>query len=105
MSGFVVTVDFKLKPGAMERFRALIDRNAKDSCAEESGCRRFDVLLRDDVPDTVFLYEIYDDRTAFEAHLKTRHFDIFNRDSSDLVVSKQVNFLKLVCEASEQGRR
>ena len=45
MSAFVITVDFTVKPGAMAAFRKLIDRNARDSCADEPGCRRFDVLV------------------------------------------------------------
>lgn len=103
MTGFVVTVDFRLKPGVMNHFRALMDRNAIYSCAEEPGCRRFDVAVPEGVSDSIFLYEIYDDRAAFEAHLKTAHFDIFNRESDDLVISKDVKFLSLVCEGSAKG--
>ena len=100
MNGFVITVDFKLKPGAMAAFRALIDRNARDSCRDEPGCRRFDVLLPKDEQNRVFLYEIYDSRTAFDAHLKTQHFDVFNRESAALVISKQVAQYDLACEGS-----
>ena len=103
MIGFVVTVDFKLKPGVMKRFRALMDRNAIDSCAQEPGCRRFDVVVPEGVSDCIFLYEIYADRAAFEAHLKTAHFDNFNRESDDLVISKDVKFMSLVCEGSAEG--
>lgn len=103
MTGFVVTVDFKLKPGVMKRFRALMDRNAIDSCAHEPGCRRFDVMVPEEDSDCIFLYEIYDDRAAFEAHLKTAHFDTFNRESDDLVIRKDVKFLSLVCEGSAEG--
>jgi quinol monooxygenase YgiN len=45
MNRFVVTVDFKLKPGEMAAFRKLIDENAQLSCEREPGCRRFAVLL------------------------------------------------------------
>ena len=100
MSGFVITVDFKLKPGAMARFRQLIDSNAQDSCRDEPGCRRFDVLVPQGEADRVFLYEIYDDRAAFEAHLKTAHFDVFNRASAALVTSKDIGQFDLVCEGS-----
>jgi (4S)-4-hydroxy-5-phosphonooxypentane-2,3-dione isomerase len=104
MSGFVVTVDFRLKPGSLEQFRRLMDRNAIDSCALEPGCRRFDVMVPEGVADCIFLYEIYDDRAAFDAHLKTPHFDVFNRDSNDLVISKDVKFMSLVCEGSAEGK-
>lgn len=90
MSGFVITVDFVLKPGAMAAFRKLIDRNARDSCADEPGCRRFDVLTpREGAdPDIIALYEIYDDRDAFEAHKRAPHFLAF-RDAVKPLVRRQ----------------
>ena len=41
---------------------------------DEPGCRRFDVVEPPGEADRILLYEIYDDRAAFEAHLKTPHF-------------------------------
>lgn len=102
MSGFVITVDFTVKPGAMTAFRKLIDRNARDSCADEPGCRRFDVLVPTEPADKILLYEIYDDRAAFDAHLKTPHFDAFNRESEGLVISKTVAQYTLACEGSQR---
>ena len=101
MNAFAITVDFILKPGAMASFRTLMDKNARDSCAHEPGCRRFDVLVPTEVGDRVFLYEIYDDRAAFDAHLRTPHFDVFNRESEALVLSKEVSQFTLVCEGSQ----
>ena len=100
MSGFVITVSFRLKPGAMAAFRPLIDANAIASCRDEPGCRRFDVLVPQGSDDQVFLYEIYDDRAAFDAHLKTAHFAAFDRDSADLVAEKTVQIYQLACEGS-----
>jgi (4S)-4-hydroxy-5-phosphonooxypentane-2,3-dione isomerase len=102
MSGFVITVDFTLKSGAMAAFRKLVDKNARDSCADEPGCQRFDVLVPVEPGDRVFLYEIYDDRAAFDAHLKTRHFDAFNRESEALIISKTVVQYNLACEGSQR---
>ena len=50
--------------------------------------------------DRIVLYEIYDDRAAFEAHLKTTHFARFNEASAALVADKKVTELDLVCEGS-----
>jgi autoinducer 2-degrading protein len=102
MSTFAITVDFTLKPGAMAAFRKLMDRNARDSCVHEPGCRRFDVLIPKDGDDRVFLYEIYDDRAAFDAHLKSPHFDVFNRESEAFVLTKNVSQFTLVCEGSQR---
>ena len=61
--------------GKMAAFRQLIDENARASCRDEPGCRRFDVLrTAASDPDRILLYEIYDDRAAFDAHLQDRAF-------------------------------
>lgn len=102
MSGFVIMVDFHLRPGTMDAFRGLIDANAIASFAEEPGCQRFDVLVPKGGGDRIMLYEIYDDREAFNAHLRTPHFAQFNQDSAALVMDKMVTEYDLVCEASER---
>jgi quinol monooxygenase YgiN len=100
MSGFVIVVDFKIKPGEMVAFRRLIDENAEASVQEEPGCRRFDVLASRQEADRLLLYEIYDNRAAFDAHLKTPHFAVFNAESATLVAEKTVREYDLVCEGS-----
>jgi quinol monooxygenase YgiN len=102
MKGVVITVDFRLKPGALAKFRTLIDANAIASCREEPGCRRFDVMVPKGEADRVFLYEIYDDRAAFEAHVRTPHYQAFSEASMPLVIAKHVGEFELVCEGSEQ---
>ena len=100
MSDFVIMVDFRLKPGARSAFRRLIDENARASCREEPGCRRFDVLEPAAEADRIVLYEIYDNRAAFDAHIKTRHFACFNEESASLVADKKVMEFSLVYEGS-----
>jgi quinol monooxygenase YgiN len=100
MGAYVILVDFRLKPGAKRQFRRLIDTNARESCRTERGCRRFDVLELPSDADRILLYEIYDDRAAFEDHLKTSHYDLFNRQSAQHVKDKQVTVCDLVCEGS-----
>jgi quinol monooxygenase YgiN len=101
VSAFAITVDFTLTPGAMAAFRKLIDKNARESCAAEPGCRRFDVLVPTEPGDRILLYEIYDDRAAFDVHLKSPHFAVFNRESEALVISKTVVQYNLACEGSQ----
>lgn len=93
-------VDFRLKPGSRGEFRRLIDENARTSVREEPGCRQFDVLEPPKEQDRVVLYEIYDDRAAFEAHLKSAHFRSFNEASAPLVNEKIVTDYALVCAGS-----
>ena len=104
MTGFVITVDFELKPGTLPAFRSLVEINARHSCRDEPGCRRFDVLVPPG-QDRVFLYEIYDNREAFDAHLKTPHFELFNRESAPLIVAKHVAEYLLACEGSHAAKQ
>jgi (4S)-4-hydroxy-5-phosphonooxypentane-2,3-dione isomerase len=100
MSGYVVFVDFHLKPGALEKFRELVDANARQSAQLEPGCRRFDVIEPEGGADAVLLYEVYGDRTDFDSHMRSEHYARFNVASAGLVVSKSVRFGALVCEGS-----
>lgn len=100
MSPFVIVVEFKIHNGQMAAFRKLMDENARASCRDEPGCQRFDVLTSPKDPDHILLYEIYDDRAAFDAHVKTQHFAVFNTESASLVADKAVKEYALVCEGS-----
>ena len=100
MSGYVVFVDFRLKAGARAAFRRLVDANAQISAHAEPDCRRFDVIEPEGAADSILLYEIYGDRAAFEAHMRSEHFARFDAASAGLVVSKSVVTGELVCEGS-----
>ncbi|WP_119270158.1 putative quinol monooxygenase [Taklimakanibacter deserti] len=102
MTGYVILVDFLLKPGSKAEFRRAIDVNARASCATERGCSRFDVVEPQGEPDRILLYEIYDDRAAFEEHLKTPHLAAFEAASNHLVTKKTVIAGDLVCEGSRE---
>ncbi|MEM9129304.1 MAG: putative quinol monooxygenase [Pseudomonadota bacterium] len=87
---FAVLVRFQVKPDHMSTFLQLIRENSETSLAEEPGCSRFDVLTDPDRPNQVFLYEIYNDRAAFDLHLTSDHFKQFDSAVIDMVINKQV---------------
>ena len=90
MSGYVITVDFNLHPGALSKFLPLIVENANRSRSIEPGCERFDVLIPKDSTDRVLLYEIYRDKGAFGEHLKAAHFLEFSAASGSLVKDRKI---------------
>ena len=89
---FVITVTFELDPAASSRFLDLVCANAAASLRDESGCRRFDVLVPqgEGVASTVLLYDFYDDAAAFQAHLDSRHFKAFDEETRAMVRAKTV---------------
>ena len=87
---FAVTVTFEVKPGHEAEFLARVKRQAAESLAREPGCHQFDVCRPAARADTVFLYEIYSDEAAFQAHMETAHFKDFNATVATWVLDKRV---------------
>ncbi|GAA4481520.1 MULTISPECIES: putative quinol monooxygenase [Gluconacetobacter] len=68
--------------------------DAERSVADEAGCHAFDVLLPDGEPHTVILHEVYTDRAAFDTHLTTPHYKVFEGAVRDLgIQTVAVRFL------------
>ena len=92
---FVVVVEFRLSDGAAGAFLPLMRIQARTSLDREPGCRRFDICTDAGSPRDVLLYEIYDDRAAFEAHLASPHVRAFDAAVAPLVDEKSVRLLQL----------
>lgn len=93
MKRYVITVDFTLNAGCMDKFMPLMLDNAEKSRTLEPGCHRFDVLTFAGETDRVFLYEIYTDEAAFAAHLKAAHFVEFSAATQALIKARQIGKL------------
>ena len=87
---YVITVEFRLREADRERFMLRMRQQAKDSLENERGCRQFDVAIDPEDPCRVFLYELYDDEAAFQAHLQSAHFKDFDQTTADWFEDKQV---------------
>ena len=86
---YLVAVTFRIHPDRAAAFLARVQQQATDSL-EEEGCRRFDVWQSPDGPGQIFLYEIYDDRAAFDVHLASAHFKAFDAEVAPWVAGKTV---------------
>lgn len=96
-----VVVEFFVAPGSAERFAALLKENAETSLRVEPGCRRFDVWTDASAPTRFFLYELYDDAAAFEAHLTAPHFQDFAAATAEMVAHKTVSRFSTAVTAAE----
>ena len=93
MTLFALAVPFRLRPGALDAFLPLVRENARASVTSEPGCLRFDVCLPEGETSEVFLYEVYEDAAAFDAHLGTPHFLAFDAATRDVVEAKEARRL------------
>ena len=87
---FAVCVTFQIASGRMDAFLPLMLANAQASLEQEPACHRFDVLTDPDRPEEVALYELYEDATAFDAHLASSHFKTFDAAVADMITDKSV---------------
>lgn len=93
---FVVLPEFHVAPEKLTAFLAAARADAEASLANEPGCLQFDVVVQQgDGPAKVLFYEVYADRTAFDAHLLTPHLAAF-RAALHLCDEQPVRFLDRV---------
>ncbi len=72
MIALLVTI--RIQPQHREAFMEAMLDDARHSVQDEPGCLRFDVLEDVDDPSRIFLYEVYRDEEALEAHRQAPHF-------------------------------
>ena len=91
-----VIVDFELVPGKANEFMPLMHLQAKNSLSRELGCVQFDICTDTSAPDHVFLYEIYENRAAFDDHLASDHFKKFGAAVGDMIAAKKARIMDRV---------
>lgn len=87
---YSILLKTRLKPGSRETFLHAMAANAAASVAEEPGCLTFDVLCDRSDPDLVWLYEVYSDEAALDAHMQTAHFLASRPLVEPLIVEQEV---------------
>ena len=85
-----LVVEFRIKPAHVEAFALAIVDNARASRDTESGCRQFDVCRDPADAGVFFLYELYDDEAAVQAHLQSAHFMQFAQATAAWVERKTI---------------
>ena len=83
-----VIVDFEAQPGKADEVREALLTQARNSLEQEPGCRHFDVCQDSENPHVFFLYELYDDAAAVEAHGQTDYYAAFRATIDPLVATR-----------------
>ncbi|MFQ6553077.1 putative quinol monooxygenase [Aestuariibius insulae] len=87
---YAVVVTFQIKAGQIEAFMPAMLQNARTSLTQEPGCHRFDICTDPGRANEVFLYELYTDRSAFEAHLASAYFKTFDAHVAEMIERKDI---------------
>ena len=83
-------VIIEIKSGHRRRFMESMLDDAQHSVQDEPGCLRFDVLEDREDADRIFLYEVYEDEAALEAHEQTPHFLRWKETVKDWFASETI---------------
>lgn len=54
----------------------------------EQGCIVYDVLLNEDVPNTIILYESYESEKAYKVHLNSNHYKTIVKNKLTPLIKK-----------------
>jgi len=84
---YINAVELDIVAATFEKFKAAILENAAASVTEP-GCRQFDVLVEESNPHHVFLYEVYDNAAALEAHRATAHFRTYAETTAPMIAKR-----------------
>lgn len=88
----IVKVEFRTFPDKSQSFLTRVRQQARDSLELEEECRCFDVAVSPEDPCRVLLWEVYDSRASFDAHLQSAHFKAFDAEVRSWVQEKIVEF-------------
>jgi autoinducer 2-degrading protein len=84
----VHTAHLRVRAALVMQFRERLLRHARTTCEAEPGCHRFDVHQETSDPTLFFLYEVYTDQAALDAHRVAAHYLAFREDVKDWVTER-----------------
>ena len=91
---YSIFVTINVKQEHLEPFTEASFGDAQGSVRDEPGCFRFDILQDKSLPTRFYLYEVYRDEEAFQAHLETPHYKLW-RDTVEEMLEGGLESVKM----------
>jgi autoinducer 2-degrading protein len=92
---YISAVDIDIVPGELDKYMAAIKENGAAS-VKDPGCREFNITVSQKDPNHVFLFEVYDNAAAVEAHRATDHFKQYVATTANMIAKREVRPLSSV---------
>ena len=92
---YINAVDLDIQPGQIDQYLALLKVNGAAS-VKEPGCHEFNITVSQKDPNHVFIFEVYDNAAAVEAHRATDHFKTYAAATKDMIVKRDARALSSV---------
>jgi (4S)-4-hydroxy-5-phosphonooxypentane-2,3-dione isomerase len=84
---YINAVDIDVVPGQIDAYLAALKENGA-AAVHEPGCREFNITVSQKDPNHVFIFEVYDDAAALEAHRATDHFKKYAATTKDMIAKR-----------------
>jgi quinol monooxygenase YgiN len=92
---YINAVDLDIQPGQIDQFLTLLKTNGA-AAVKEPGCREFNITVAQKDPNHVFIFEVYDNAAALDAHRATDHFKTYLAATKDMVAKRDVRAMASV---------
>jgi (4S)-4-hydroxy-5-phosphonooxypentane-2,3-dione isomerase len=93
---YINAVDIDVVPGQLENYLVAIKEVGAAAIKTEPGCSEFDVTVSQKDPNHLFIFEVYENAAAFDAHLKSDHYKKYAATAKDVVAKREVHSLSSV---------
>ena len=90
---YINAVDIDVVPGQLENYLVAIKEVGAAAIKTEPGCSEFDVTVSQKDPNHLFIFEVYENAAAFDAHLKSDHYKKYAATAKDVVAKREVHSL------------
>jgi (4S)-4-hydroxy-5-phosphonooxypentane-2,3-dione isomerase len=85
----ISAVDIDVVPGQIDAYLAALKENGA-AAVHEPGCREFNITVSQKDPNHVFIFEVYDNAAALEAHRATDHFKKYVATTKEMIAKREV---------------
>jgi (4S)-4-hydroxy-5-phosphonooxypentane-2,3-dione isomerase len=99
---YINAVDLDIVPDQVAGFMAAIKENGENAI-KEPGVREFNITTLASNPNHVFLFEVYENEAAFQAHRATDHFKKYQATTANMIAKRDARPLSAVALHSKRG--
>jgi (4S)-4-hydroxy-5-phosphonooxypentane-2,3-dione isomerase len=92
---YINAVDLDINPADIDKFLAALKVNGA-AAVQEPGCREFNITVSQKDPNHVFIFEVYDNAAALDAHRATDHFKAYAAATKEMVAKRDVRAMSSV---------
>jgi quinol monooxygenase YgiN len=85
---YINAVDIDVVPRQIDNYLAALKENGATAVKQEPGCREFNITVSQKDPNHVFIFEVYDNAAALDAHRQTDHFKKYAATTKEMVAKR-----------------